>query len=262
MPAAAMLTAPALTRPSPSRVYDYLLGGKDNFAADRQAAEALDAATGREGTLRELARRDRLYLERAIGWCAGQGVSQFIDLGAGLPVPAPYRDVHEIMRDIQPQARGVYVDSDPAAVRFGRLAAAGNGTVYAEADLRDAEKVLGAAGSVTDLGRPLILVAAMVSYFLDASGFREALAGYVAAVAPGSLLVITSPAFPSGPAWGSMRDSYAATALLHGHDQETIRSFFAGTELRGCGLEFARDARPEPLTPGGATVLAGIGVKR
>jgi len=259
MPAAGTLTG--ITSPSPSRVFNYLLGGKDNFAADRDAAEALETASGRPGTLRQLARRDRLYLARAVSWCVHQGVRQVLDLGAGLPVPEPYQDVHEIAAKARTGARVCYVDSDPVAVRHGGLAMTGDGVAYVEANLRDVEKVLEAASTVIDPGKPVVIVAAMVSYFLPASEFGEAVENYVTAAAKRSYLVVTAPLFPPGPAWGNMRDAYAGAAPLFGHSRQDIESFFAGTQMIGSGVEFARDTRPEPLTPGGACVLGGIGRK-
>ena len=141
-----------VTRPSIARIYDYLLFGKDNFAADRAAAEKL-----MESRLnpRRLALANRGFLCRAVRFLAQQGVSQFLDLGSGLPTSP---SVHEVARDVLPAARVVYVDHDPIVVAHNdALLATRDGVITIRADVRDPDAVLGhhALAACIDFSQPI-----------------------------------------------------------------------------------------------------------
>jgi len=178
-----------VTRPSIARIYDYLLFGKDNFAADRAAAEKLMQS---RLDPRRLALANRAFLRRAVRFLAQQGISQFLDLGSGLPTSP---SVHEVARDVVPGARVVYVDHDPIVVAHNdALLATGDGVVTVRADVREPDAVLDsdALNGCLDLGRPVAVLLLSVLHFIscdeDAPGivatFRERMA-------PGSYLVIS-----------------------------------------------------------------------
>jgi hypothetical protein len=148
-------------KPSAVRIYDVLLGGRDNFDADRKVAGELTRIyPGVPG----LARENRAFLARAVGWATGQGIGQFIDLGAGVSVRAPLENIHQTARKTSKAARVCYVDNDPYAARHGRLLLTGDGMTYAEADLRDPEKVLAQTDvtAVIDLAEPACLIFGLV----------------------------------------------------------------------------------------------------
>src|ERR1700761_6621792 len=129
-----------VTKPHPARMYDYFLGGKDNFAADRAtAAQVLDSW----GSVRTAVRENRAFLGRAVRYLAEEaGITQFLDLGSGLPGVG---NVHEIAQDVNPAARVVYVDNDPIVLAHGRalLESTREGkATYIDADIREPEKIL------------------------------------------------------------------------------------------------------------------------
>jgi O-methyltransferase involved in polyketide biosynthesis len=178
-----------VTRPSIARIYDYLLFGKDNFAVDRAAAEKL-----MESRLdpRRLALANRGFLGRAVRFLARHGVSQFLDLGSGLPTSP---SVHEVARDVAPATRVVYVDHDPIVVAHNdALLATRDGVITIRADVRDPDAVLGhdALAACIDFGQPVAVLLLGVLHFIscdeDAPGiiarFRERLA-------PGSYLAVS-----------------------------------------------------------------------
>jgi len=181
-----------VTRPSIARIYDYLLFGKDNFAADRAAAEKLMQS---RLDPRRLALANRAFLRRAVRFLAQQGISQFLDLGSGLPTSP---SVHEVARDLTPGARVVYVDHDPIVVAHNdALLATRDGVITVRADLRDPEAVLShpALTRCIDFGLPVAVLLLSVLHFIgpdeDAPGivarFRERMA-------PSSYLVVCSTA--------------------------------------------------------------------
>jgi hypothetical protein len=153
------------SRPHPARVYDFLLGGKDNFAADRAVAERLLQAWPQA---RQTARENRAFIRRAVRYVAGEGVTQFLDIGSGLPVTG---NVHEVAQDIDPSARIVYVDNDPIVLAHGQalLVSSPEGMCsYIQADLREPEGILSHPGlaKTLDFGQPVGLILAAVLHFV------------------------------------------------------------------------------------------------
>ncbi len=153
------------SKPHSARVYDYFLGGKDNFAADREVArQALAVAP----SFRTAVRENRAFLGRAVRYLAEEaGVTQFLDLGSGLPGVG---NVHEVAQAVQPRARVVYVDNDPIVLAHGRalLASTPEGrSVYLEADIRDPEYILRhqLTRDTLDFGRPVALILNSVLHF-------------------------------------------------------------------------------------------------
>ena len=177
-------------RPSAARIYDYLLGGKDNFAVDRQAAARFEAAVP---DLRRGVRANRSFLERAVDTMAGEyGIDQFIDFGTGLPYTP---NVHEVARRRQPHSRIVYIDHDPVVVAHGRALLAGEpGVVMLANDLREPSVLLDdlETGGWIDFSRPVGLLFVGVLHFVPLDPAPGVLARYRCAVPPGSCLAISA----------------------------------------------------------------------
>ena len=155
-----------ITRPHPARTWDYYLGGKDNFAADRAVADKVIAAWP---GMRVSARENRKFLGRAVQYLAGEaGIDQFLDIGSGLPTAS---NVHEVAQAINPAARVVYVDNDPLVLVHARalLTSSPEGKcAYIQADLRQPETILNAPATreTLDFNRPIALILASVVHFL------------------------------------------------------------------------------------------------
>ncbi|MHA6625919.1 SAM-dependent methyltransferase [Pseudonocardia sichuanensis] len=168
------------------RVWDYWLGGKDNYAVDRQVGDLLRATYP---PVVDLVRSSRRFLARALQHLAGDvGLRQFVDVGPGLPT---VDNTHEVVQRVAPGARVVYADNDPVVLAHARVLLQGEGTSYVEADLRDPAGLLDAAARDLDLDRPVGLVLTNVlGHLPDLAEARRSVRDLVAAVAPGSHLVV------------------------------------------------------------------------
>src|SRR5947209_2640027 len=236
-------------RPSPARVYDCYLGGTHNFPADRAVAAPAIAAMPQ---LPEIMRANRAFMRRAVRMVAGEGVDQFLDLGAGIPTEG---NVHEIARQVQPGARVVYVDVDPVAVIHSRSILAGDpqsGVV--EADLLQADRVLAdpVVTGLLDLSRPVCLLMVAVLHFVpDSPQLRDALRRYREALAPGSYLVLshaTAEAQPKETA--KVADLYTKVSKpLVPRGRAELAELLDGWDLVEPGLSHGPDWRPDPTEP-------------
>jgi hypothetical protein len=187
-------------KPTPARMYDYYLGGKDNFEVDRAAVEAMSPEVRQ--TLRAGAWENRRFVWRAVEYLSRErGISQFIDVGSGLPT---VRSTHEVAQEVNPDARVVYVDNDPIVLSHGQALLAMNGnTAVVEADVRDPAAILGAPeiGTLIDFTRPVAVMLVAVLHFVAEPGHPrhvpgdpvpgEIVAAFRDRVVPGSCLVIT-----------------------------------------------------------------------
>jgi SAM-dependent methyltransferase len=250
--------------PNVARMYDFYLGGKDNYAADRDAAaEILRLAPFTPA----LARQNRRFLARAVRHLARSGVDQFIDIGAGLPTQG---NVHEIVHAVDPRARVVYVDNDPVVVAHGRaLLAGGSRTVVVEGDLRRPADLLAdpELTGLIDLRRPVALLLVSVLHCLDAADRPyDAVAALRAALAPGSHLVISHITGDDELIVRSTKIyDRASTGMTH-RDPTGIRAFFGDFDLLDPGLVRLGQWRPDADTPtlfqaGDDYYLCGIGRK-
>ena len=212
-------------------MYDYWLGGHDNFAADRAAALKVSEAAP-EAQL--MAVENRRFLRRAVRYLAADaGITQFLDIGTGLPTQG---NVHQVAQDINPDARVVYVDNDPMVLAHSRALKTGGNTVVIEADLREPQAILDHPGTRTliDFSRPLaVLLVAVLHFISDNDGPSAIVAAIRDALPPGSYLVLSHVT-------GDIRSESAANAAVHykkvasgatlrGRDE--ILRFFAGLEL-------------------------------
>jgi len=258
-----------LDRPNPARIYDYALGGRANFAADRAAFDAF-AAVYPDNAL--AARSNRAFLRRAVAYLARQGIDQFLDVGSGLPTGG---NVHEVARGINPHARVVYVDNDPVAVRFSRQLLAEeqvSGVAAIEADLRDPAAILAhpRTRALLDLSRPVgLLLVAVLHFIPDDDEARRAVRELTAAVPPGSYLAIAHGTLEgASEGFARLARLYEDTAHpLVFRPRAAVEGFFAGFDLVEPGLVYAPAWRPDdaddPLRdePGRAVNWAGVGRK-
>jgi O-methyltransferase involved in polyketide biosynthesis len=247
--------------PNVARVYDYGLGGKDNFPADRDAAVRLLALYP---SVAKAIAGNKQFVSRALTWVAGQGVGQFIDLGAGLPAePA----VHEITRAVIPDARVAYVDNDPVVrSHLNALFLEPDRPVrVVNGDIWDAAAVLRALAGDIDLTRPVCLIMTMVLHFLDAEPARSLVASYLAAAAPGSY-VIASVGHGEGEAADKFFGAYSASVQrLYNHPVAEFARMLGQLELVPPGITDAYAWLPgwgdaPPTVPSGdARVIAAVG---
>jgi SAM-dependent methyltransferase len=186
-----------LSVPSVSRIYDYYLGGSHNFEADRDAGRrAMEAFPG----LPKIMQANRAFMRRAVRYAVDQGVTQFLDIGSGIPT---FGNVHEVAQAARPGATVVYVDHDPVAVAHSRAVLEGNERAdIVSADLRSPRDILDSepARRLLDLSRPVALLLIAVLHFLeDADEPRKSVAELRDALAPGSLLILTHASTDGGP---------------------------------------------------------------
>jgi hypothetical protein len=252
------------TRPSIARVYDYLLGGTDNFDVDRGEAERM---IQRSPLMPALVRENRLFLSRAVGWLARQGIRQFLDIGSGLPTA---RNTHQIAQDTDPSCRVVYADNDPGVVARAQALLAGTGVAALEGDLRDPAAVLAAAErtGLFRAGEPVAVILACILHFFDFGTAHEVAAELTKSIVPGSYVVMSVSSGDEETSGTPIREYQAGTLYLHSPTQ--IAEFFGGLELVGPGLVEAREWDPAPGAPGSTVspsvrddgrILAGVGRK-
>jgi O-methyltransferase involved in polyketide biosynthesis len=227
--------------PSIARVYDYLLGGKDHLAVDREIGEELvEIYPG----VRDLVAANRRFLARAVDWAADQGIRQFIDLGCGMPTEP---STHETAQAVRPGARVVYVDTDPLALAHLRaFAEHGNDTVTVLwGDARDVDGVIKAVSESIDVSAPVCLVMGCLLHFFTADEARAMVADYAAALAPGSYLVL-SVGRGDGPRADAYLSAYIDNAAqAYNHAAEEIVGFFGPLPLVPPGVVVAGEWHPD-----------------
>ncbi|MGW4381309.1 SAM-dependent methyltransferase [Kitasatospora sp. NPDC004531] len=254
--------------PHPARMYDYYLGGKDNFPADRAAAEKVLALSP---LVRISALANRAFLQRAVRVLAAeQGVRQFLDIGTGIPTAG---NTHEIAQAVDPAARVAYLDNDPIVLVHGRalLAGAEQGSVSVlQADLRDPKAILAdpAVRDLLDLDRPVALMLFAILHFIDeADDPYTIVRTLVDALPSGSHLALShATADFIDPAEASKGPAIyrSATAQLTMRSRAQVLRFFDGLELLEPGLVTAPQWRPDQApqdTDGQVAIWAGVARK-
>jgi O-methyltransferase involved in polyketide biosynthesis len=249
--------------PSIARVYDFFLGGTDNFPADRAYAERNPVLAPLMATV---VRENRQFIARAVTRAAEQGVGQFIDLGCGLPT-AP--STHQVVRAVTGDARVAYVDNDPIVItRLEALPGAERqGLTIVDGDLREVALILDAVGRDIDLTVPACLILGSLLHFFDADAARDLVARYAAALCPGSYLILSALNVDSTKAADGALSSYrASVAPLHSHSLADVSSFFGPLELVPPGVIDSRQWNPPgelaPLPPREGRMLAGMALVR
>jgi O-methyltransferase involved in polyketide biosynthesis len=248
------------TKPNIARVWDYWLGGKDNFAADRELAQTMLEVQPISALM---ARENRQFLSRAVSYVAAHGVRQFIDVGAGLPTVL---NTHEIARNVEPEARVAYVDNDPVVISHARsLLAKSPGVIAVPGDMRDPARILADArlAELIDLAEPASVILSAILHFADAATAREVGAAFARALVPGSYLII-SVGTGSRAEGENFASAYTA-GHIRTHSPEEILSFFDGLELVPPGLvpvqAWYGDAPAPEVEPRTANFIGGVARK-
>jgi hypothetical protein len=252
---------------SQARMYDYLLGGKDNYAADREAVEqALEVWPDMPFT----ARANRAFLGRAVGYFAREaGVRQFLDIGTGIPTAG---NTHQVAQAIAPESRVVYVDYDPIVLAHARalLTSSEDGaTDYIDADLRDTGVILARARQLLDFTQPVaVTLIAILNAIPDSDDPHGIVATLMDAVPSGSFLALTHLASDllGQDAQDGLEDVNAQKMRMRftSRDREQVARFFEGTELVEPGLVRVEEWRPDPAASGAgrSSLWCGVGRKR
>ncbi len=234
----------------PARMYDYLLGGKDNFEADRAAiAELMKAVPN----ARIGARENRAFLGRAVRYLAAEaGIRQFLDIGTGLPTA---NNVHEVAQAVAPDSRVVYVDNDPIVLAHARALLTSDPagrTAYIQADLHDPDAILSdpAVRATLDYGQPVaLMLMAVLHFFPDDANPASIVSTLVNALPPGSYLVashVTADFIdPARAASGVQAVQRAGVPFRARTDEEFVQLAFAGLELMPPGLVPVSEWRAE-----------------
>jgi len=248
----------------PARVYDYWLGGKTNFAADRKAADEVIAV---QPGIRAGVRANRAFLGRAVRFLtADAGIRQFLDIGTGIPTDS---NTHEVAQAIAPECRVVYADNDPIVLAHARalLTSSSGSTAYIDADFRNSGAILETAKNTLDFGQPVAIILLLIMQFIADSDDPYALVSHLlAAAAPGSYLVLSQPASDIDVSAGAKAvrryNEQVATPQTHRTRAEILR-FFDGLDLLEPGLVPLNRWRPEGGPPdAGPDVPAYCGIGR
>ncbi len=243
-----------------ARVYDYWLGGKDNYAADRAAGDAvIQAYPGVIATVRA----NRALLARMVRYLAGEaGIEQFLDLGTGIPAAD---NTHEVAQSVVPSARVVYVDNDPIVLAHARaLLTSGPAgiTSYLEADLRDPRPILEQAAGLLDFSRPVAVMLMGVMHLIgDADDPLGIVTSLMSAVPAGSYLALSHPAADidaDAMASAQRRQNQMQAEPVTFRRREQVAEFFGGLEMVEPGLVRAPEWRPDTRAGAGAGVTAAL----
>jgi hypothetical protein len=233
--------------PHPARVYDYFLDGKDNFEADRIAAEAGIKAFPKTA---ESARASRAFLRRVVRFLTAEaGIRQFLDIGTGLPSG---ENVHQVAQSLAPDARVVYADNDPIVLAHAHALLKGNpegAVAYLDADVRNPEKILGYADSTLDFTKPVgLLLLGILHNVGDQYDPRSIVRKLVQAIPAGSYLAIshlTADIYPEVADFAAALNERQLDAPLVLRDHAQVSSFFDGLDLVEPGVVQISKWRPQ-----------------
>jgi hypothetical protein len=248
--------------PHSARIWNYWLGGKDNFAADRAVGDQVKQVYPE---IAEVAAASREFLGRAVRFLAGEvGIRQFLDLGTGLPTAD---NTHEVAQGIAPESKIVYVDNDPLVLVHARALLTGNSegvTEYVDADVRDPDKILQAAAKTLDFGQPIALMMLGILGNVaddDRTGPAAIVARFIEAVPAGSYLVINDSVVTSETV-EAVQTARSGGADYHLRTPEQIQGFFNGLDVVDPGVISTPLWRPEPGTnPTKLNVYCGVARK-
>jgi O-methyltransferase involved in polyketide biosynthesis len=239
--------------PHSARVWNYWLGGKDNFAVDRELGERLRQVYP---AIADLARSDRQFLNRAVRYLAGEaGIRQFLDIGSGLPT---VDNTHEVAQRVAPESRIVYVDNDPLVLLHARVLLTSGpegATDYIEADFGDPHAVLAGAARTLDFTQPVaVMILGVLGHFGDDDEVASLIGRVMASTAPGSYLIIAHGSSTSeGLVEAAQRYREGGAETYHLRGPEQLARFFAGLDLVPPGLVPVPQWRPDPGADVGPT---------
>jgi S-adenosyl methyltransferase len=247
-----------------ARVYDYWLGGKDNFAADRAAG---DQAIGAFPAIPLSARANRAYLARVVRFLTGEaGIRQFLDIGTGIPTA---NHTHQVAQSVAPDCRVVYVDNDPVVLSHARVLLTSHpagATEYIDADLNDPQKILDGAGRLLDFSRPVaVILMAILQHIDDEHDPYAIVAALMDALPTGSYLALSHPASDiDAEAMAKMADvlNKMMAEKVTFRDRAAVSGFFAGLELVEPGLVQASKWRPDSEMEAASPAALWAGVAR
>jgi hypothetical protein len=247
----------------PARIYDYILGGKDNFKADRDAAEHIVEASPSIG---RSMRANRNYMARVAHHIAAElGLRQFLDIGTGLPTSP---NLHEVVQEVAPECRVVYVDNDPIVLVHARalLTSTEQGrTAYVDADMRDPERIISSpeVTETLDLGRPVaVSLIAVLQYIAEEAEARRIIDTLMAPLMPGSVLALSTVyADQSGAAAYNQQGIFVKSRT-----SDEVEALFAGMDLVEPGVvkvhRWHPDAEAAALADEHVHMLGGVATKR
>ncbi|CAM5714031.1 MULTISPECIES: SAM-dependent methyltransferase [Streptomyces] len=226
------------SRAHPARVYDWLLGGKDNYPVDEAVGKRLPAEA------RDAARQNRQFMHRAAAWLAGQGIDQFLDIGTGIPTQP---NLHQIVQAIVPTAKVVYTDYDPIVLRHAEalLISGDDGvTDYIQADVREPDSIVRHARRILDFDRPIALsLIALMHFVTDEQDAHGIVRNLIATLPPGSHLVLSHAASDIHPELAAqVTAEYAKGGIQLGfRSRQEVERFFDGLDLVPPGLVTATE---------------------
>lgn len=252
--------------PSVSRIYDYYLGGSHNFEVDREAGrKAMEFMPG----LPKIMQANRAFMRRAVRFAVDEGITQFLDIGSGIPT---FGNVHEVAQAASPDARVVYVDHDPVAVAHSQAVLEGNeGADVVAGDLRKPREILASSEveRLIDLNRPVALLLVAILHFVeDEDDPYDVVAQLRDALAPGSMLLLTHASYegiplPEERAKGTVDVYKDIRNPLIMRSRDTIARFFEGYDMVEPGLVpmplWRPDTAPDDDDPWAFSGFAGVG---
>ncbi len=250
------------SKPHPARMYDWYLGGKDNYPVDEAMGRQMLALDARVPVM---AKVNRAFMHRATRWLAGHGVRQFLDIGTGIPTEP---NLHQIAQETAPDARVVYCDNDPIVLAHAAALLRGTEegvTEYLQADVRDPDAIVEGAKKVLDFDRPVALsLVALLHFISDEDGAHALVGRLLAALPAGSYLMMTHATADFSP-----EESAAATAKLKAagvtlalRSRTEFAHFFDSLELVEPGVEVVDKWHPElgePIPGQEGGVIPGYG---
>lgn len=248
--------------PHIARIYDYWLGGKDNFASDRAAAEQVMLATP---TIKPGVTANRAFLSRAVRTIVGHGVTQFLDIGTGIPTA---NNTHMVAQAADPECRVVYADNDPIVLAHARALLSGvtAPTAFVDADLRDTGRILDEAARLLDFDRPVgLLLIAVLHCIPDDDDPRGIVGTLLDALAPGSFLAVTHPGIDQMPERMAAAEDALTKAMgfrVTFRTRDGVGAFFSGLDLLDPGVVPVQDWRPDADAAPSATTGMWGGVAR
>lgn len=237
-------------KPHSARIYDYLLGGKDNYPADQEAAAKVEQAVP---NARKVARANREFMHRAARFAAEAGIGQFLDIGAGIPTEP---NLHQVVQEANPVARVVYVDNDPLVLAHARALMTGTTqgrTGYVNADLTDPDSLLSAPALIDTLDPdvPTALSLIAIAHFIAGETIYDAVSTLLAWLAPGSYLAmthLTAEIDPDGVA-GTVATYTRSGIAMQPRSRDEFERFFTGLELVEPGIVPLHRWRPRMEQP-------------
>lgn len=236
--------------PNVARVWNYLVGGRDNFDADRKAARQL---IGTAPVMEHVGIASRAFLRRAVTYLVREaGIRQFLDIGTGLPTAG---NTHEIAQEVAPASKVVYVDNDPVVLSHARAllrSAPGGATNYVDADARDPGKIIEEARATLNLGEPAAVILIDILNFITGDAeVRSILSFLMDTLVSGSYLVIMQPAsdIDSALLAAERRWNQIATTHVSLRDRAEVATWFGGLDLIEPGIVLVPEWRPEAGDP-------------